>query len=164
MIPLLIAALMFRGHAEAGSVKPYLGSATDFMEISQLFSRYNTAVDNGDGGAWASTFTPDGVFEDAQRCVVGHRALEALVGSKPMPGRDTERFHMQSLGPIVYTARNAASVRSTILVVEAARPEVAPRNWVTAVAVDTLKRVKGQWLIARRVVYKGSQAAAGACA
>ena len=34
----------------------------DYVEIQQLYARYNHAIDSGDAEGWAATFTPDGVF------------------------------------------------------------------------------------------------------
>ena len=43
----------------------------DFVDIQQLYARYNWALDSGDAEAYASTFTPDGVFNTN----VGHDAI-----------------------------------------------------------------------------------------
>src|SRR5450631_764257 len=50
-------------------------SAQDNSEIQQLYARYNIAIDNGDGEAWAATFTPDGVFNQ----FAGHDALVGFI-------------------------------------------------------------------------------------
>jgi ketosteroid isomerase-like protein len=34
----------------------------DYVEIQQLYARYNHAIDSGDAEGWAATYTPDGVF------------------------------------------------------------------------------------------------------
>ncbi len=34
----------------------------DYIDISQLYARYNAAIDDGDADAWVDTFTSDGVF------------------------------------------------------------------------------------------------------
>jgi uncharacterized protein (TIGR02246 family) len=39
-------------------------TAQDYFEIQQLYSKYNHAIDSGDGEAYADTFTPDGVFNN----------------------------------------------------------------------------------------------------
>jgi hypothetical protein len=160
---LAVTLLLGTGVAMARATKPYAGSANDFLEISQLFARYNTAVDNRDGENWAATFTPDGVFQDARRCIVGRAALSALLGPTAMPGRDRERFHMQSLGPIVYTSRSAASVRSAILVVESPKADETTGTWTTAIAEDDLQRVDGRWLIARRIIHQGLETQRDKC-
>jgi hypothetical protein len=45
----------------------------DYLEIQQLYSRYYQTIDAKEGEAWASTFTPDGVFNGTK----GHDALAA---------------------------------------------------------------------------------------
>src|SRR5580765_7338388 len=52
--------------AGAGALTPQ-----DFVDIQQLYARYNWALDSGDAEAYASTFTPDGVFNTN----VGHDAI-----------------------------------------------------------------------------------------
>ncbi len=46
-------------------------AATDLVEIQQLYAKYNWAIDAGDAEGYASTFTPDGVFNTN----VGHDAI-----------------------------------------------------------------------------------------
>ena len=43
----------------------------DFIEIQQLYARYNWTIDAGDSQGYASTFTTDGVFNGN----VGHDAI-----------------------------------------------------------------------------------------
>ncbi len=43
----------------------------DLVEIQQLYARYNWTIDAGDSEGYASTFTPDGVFN----ANVGHDAI-----------------------------------------------------------------------------------------
>src|SRR4029453_4775390 len=45
--------------------------AQDLGEIQQLYAKYNWALDSGDSEGYASTFTPDGVFNTN----VGHDAI-----------------------------------------------------------------------------------------
>ena len=45
--------------------------ADDLVEIQQLYAKYNWAIDAGDSEGYASTFTPDGVFNTH----VGHDAI-----------------------------------------------------------------------------------------
>lgn len=47
-------------------------TAQDLVDIQQLYAKYNWTIDTGDGEGWASTFTPDGVFNKTN---VGHDAL-----------------------------------------------------------------------------------------
>jgi hypothetical protein len=46
-------------------------TAQDFVEIQQLYAKYNWTLDAGDAEGYASTFTPDGVFNNN----VGHDAI-----------------------------------------------------------------------------------------
>ena len=50
-------------------------TADDYMEIQQLYAKYNTAIDSGDGEGYAATFTPDGVFNTFS----GHDALVGFI-------------------------------------------------------------------------------------
>ena len=51
-------------------------TADDVAEITNLYAKYNHAIDSGNGEAWADTFTPDGVF---RKTTVGHEALVKFV-------------------------------------------------------------------------------------
>lgn len=46
-------------------------TSDDLIEIQQLYARYNWTLDAGDAEGYASTFTPDGVFNNN----VGHDAI-----------------------------------------------------------------------------------------
>ena len=46
-------------------------TAQDLVEIQQLYAKYNWALDSGDAEGYASTFTPDGVFNNN----AGHDAI-----------------------------------------------------------------------------------------
>jgi len=55
--------------AQGGAAKSF--TAQDFVDIQQLYARYNWSLDAGDAEAYASTFTPDGTFNNN----VGHDAI-----------------------------------------------------------------------------------------
>jgi hypothetical protein len=46
-------------------------TAQDLVDIQQLYAKYNRTLDAGDAEGYASTFTPDGVFNNN----VGHDAI-----------------------------------------------------------------------------------------
>jgi hypothetical protein len=46
-------------------------TAQDLVDIQQLYAKYNWTLDAGDAEGYASTFTPDGVFNNN----VGHDAI-----------------------------------------------------------------------------------------
>lgn len=55
------------------SAQPPAGKLTtdDLIEIQQLYTKYNWALDSGDSEGYAATFTADGVFNNN----VGHDAI-----------------------------------------------------------------------------------------
>jgi hypothetical protein len=55
--------------AQGGAAKNF--TAQDFVDIQQLYAKYNWSLDAGDAEAYASTFTPDGTFNNN----VGHDAI-----------------------------------------------------------------------------------------
>lgn len=55
--------------AQGGAVKNF--TAQDFVDIQQLYAKYNWSLDAGDAEAYASTFTPDGTFNNN----LGHDAI-----------------------------------------------------------------------------------------
>jgi len=60
-------------------------TADDYIEIQQLYARYNNAIDSGDAEGYAATFTPDGVFNtfNGHDALVGfiHRWRESMNGA-----------------------------------------------------------------------------------
>jgi hypothetical protein len=152
----LVAAVAY-GQARpstAGSGGAYLGTPDDFMQISQLFSRYDYGIDNGDGVAWAATFTPNGVFADPSTCAIGRDQLMAVAKHDGRPDGDREHFHMPSLGPIVYADRDHATVHSTVMVVRKTGFGEQGGILVTGSYDDTLVRSDGKWLFAYRLVHR----------
>lgn len=55
-----------------------MSATDDIVAIQQLLARYNTAVDSGDGPAFAATFTDDGVSINGESRVAGREALAAI--------------------------------------------------------------------------------------
>src|SRR5258706_10278851 len=56
-------------YAQKGAGKAL--TAQDLVDIQQLYAKYNWTLDSGDADGYASTFTPDGVFNNN----VGHDAI-----------------------------------------------------------------------------------------
>ena len=166
----LVSAVMlvsFSPGATIAADKPggYVGTPQDFMEISQLFSRYNDTIDNKDGEAWADNFAPNGVFQDPSWCAVGREKLIGVVGRKPNLGADEKHHHVHSLGPINYIDRDHATVRSTVMVVSETGPGVVGGGiQITGVYEDKLVRLGGRWLFAYRLVHRPSPTPSIACA
>jgi len=70
---LMLAALLSVALGAEPSAQSAGGTLTaqDFVEIQQLYAKYNWALDSGDSQGYAATFTPDGVFNNN----VGHDAI-----------------------------------------------------------------------------------------
>lgn|GEM_PF-144196 len=155
---------MGAGSAGAASKAPYKGTADDFVEISQLFARYDFTIDNGDGEGWADTFTPNGVFRDPSWCAIGREKLIGVVGRDPKVGKDQLHHHVPALGPIEYVDRNTAHVHSTVMVVgETGAGKSGGGIQVTGTYDDTLVRRNGRWLFAYRLVSRPSATPPIAC-
>jgi SnoaL-like domain len=142
---------------------PYVGTADDFVQISQLFANYNFTIDNGDGAAWAANFTEDGVFQDPSWCARGRLALIGVVGDKPQPGKDERQFHVHSLGPIHYLDRDHATAHSTVVVVRETGAGLTGGIGITGTYDDQLTRVNGKWLFSYRLVHRPSATPALPC-
>ena len=65
----VVAVLSTGGWTYANAAKGL--KADDLVEIQQLYAKYNWTIDAGDSEGYASTFTPDGVFN----ANVGHDAI-----------------------------------------------------------------------------------------
>jgi hypothetical protein len=141
----------------------YVGAPEDFMQISQLFSKYNFDIDNGDGVAWASNFTEDGVFQDPSWCALGREALIGVVGRNPRLGKDLEHRHVHSLGPIIYIDKDHATAHSTVMLVTETGSGKAGGISITGTYDDKMTRVNGQWKFAYRFVQRPSKAPSIAC-
>ena len=64
MMALLVGVMMTGGtwvyaQKSGGTLTPQ-----DFVEIQQLYAKYNWSLDNGDAEGYAGTFVPDGVFNN----------------------------------------------------------------------------------------------------
>jgi SnoaL-like domain len=152
----VLFALWSLGSAIAASRSTYAGTPQDFMEISQLFSRYNLTIDAHDGEAWADNFAPNGVFQDPSWCAVGRDRLIGVIGREPKPGADEKQHHVHSLGPIEYVDRNHATVRSTVMVVRETGAGISGGISITGVYDDQLVRIGNRWLFAYRLVHRPS--------
>src|SRR5215217_2388646 len=69
---LAVAALLSSSSlASAQPAAPQTMTAQDLVDIQQLYAKYNWSLDSGDSEGYASTFTPDGVFNNN----AGHDAI-----------------------------------------------------------------------------------------
>jgi len=71
IVSALLAVLIL---AMSGMVSAAPLTTQDYVEIQQLYARYNHAIDSGNAEEWADTFTADGVFNNR------FTGREALIG------------------------------------------------------------------------------------
>jgi len=148
-----VACMLFGSGAAAAE---YQGTVDDYVQITQLQARYDYALDNWNGKAWAAVFTANGVFHmGATRCIVGHEQMIALLEKMaPSYANLPPQQHVTVTGPITYIDEDHAWVHSPIMVIGSAgfvRPLVAGTGLAfTGAYDDTLIRVNGRWYIADR--------------
>lgn len=60
----LLGIAIFSGGTWIYAQKAKALTAQDLVDIQQLYAKYNWTLDSGDAEGYASTFTPDGVFNN----------------------------------------------------------------------------------------------------
>jgi hypothetical protein len=131
---LLVSALLLATAALAQQ-KPAALSTQDYIEIQQLYARYNHAIDTGNAEGWADTFTADGTFNTTWKNRQGlvdfiHRWTGQMNGAN--------RRHWNSNLVITPTADGASgTVYLMLLDVGAKPPSIASTMKYTDVLVKT---------------------------
>jgi hypothetical protein len=134
------------GGAQQGAAKRSL-MADDYVAIQQLYARYNVAIDTGDAEGWASTFTPDGVFNNSTR---GHDALVQFVRDWRDKRNGANRRHWNSNLVITPTADGASGSVYLILLDIGVKPPVAA---TTGMYEDMLVKTAQGWRFKTRIVH-----------
>lgn len=129
-------------------------STLDQLEIQELVTRYNHAIDHGDVETWVDCFTGDAAFEGVAGRYEGRAALRAFAvdltsgpdwaGYRPMRHWTTNVVVDYDGGP------EAARMRADHLLVRA--EDGGMKLLVMAVYRDRLRRDGGRWRFAERVV------------
>ena len=119
-------------------------TAEDYVEIQQLYARYNNAIDSGDAEGYAATFTPDGVFNTFN----GHDALVGFIHNwrEKMGGANRRHWNTNLL---INSAPEGASGSVYLLLVD-----VSVRPPVIAAAAkydDQLVKTPQGWRFKKRV-------------
>jgi len=124
------------------------GSLTtqDYVDIQQLYARYNHAIDTGNAEAWADTFTPDGTFNTTWKNRDGlinfiHRWVDQMNGAN--------RRHWNSNLVITPTAEGANGTVYLMLLDVGAKPPVIAS---TSKYTDVLVKTPQGWRFKSRVV------------
>lgn len=123
-------------------------TATDYIEIQQLYARYARALDLGDPEAWADTFTPDGVFRDA----AGREELIAYAENSYGRRQGTGR-HWNSQLVVTPTAEGADGSAYLLLLTVGTQP---PGIGLAGLYSDKLVKTSAGWRFkSRRVDIEG---------
>lgn len=124
---------------------PAAGSLTtqDYIDIQQLYARYNEAIDSADGEAYAATFVPDGIFNTFK----GKDALIGFITQWKEKMNGTNRRHWNTNLVITPTAEGAnGSVYLMLLDVSVRPPAIAS----TAKYTDSLVKTPQGWRFKQR--------------
>jgi hypothetical protein len=121
-------------------------SAQDYLEIQQLYARYNVAIDTGDAEAYAATFTPDGVFNNFS----GHDALVGFIKTWRERLNGANRRHWNTNLLISGNGRTAnGSVYLMLLDVSTKPASISAVGTYT----DSLTKTAKGWLFTRRMTH-----------
>jgi hypothetical protein len=128
-------------------------TAQDFVEIQQLYARYNHAIDSGvgEGMGWARTFTADGEFPPAKG--TGHQALAEFA----------KGFHVKSpamrhwnTNLMITPSPGGASGSVYLLLVDAGGEGKPPTIRTAATYVDDLVKTPEGWRFKKRTIVGGT--------
>lgn len=120
-------------------------SAQDYMEIQQLYARYNLAIDHGEAEAWAATFTPDGVFNT----FAGHDALVGFIQDWRQNMHGAALKHWNSNLSIAGNSQAATGSVYLLLVDFSTKPVSIAFSGTYS---DTLVKTKQGWRFSKRTV------------
>jgi hypothetical protein len=122
-------------------------SADDRFAIQDLYSRYNHAIDSGDGEGWAATFTPNGMFESALGVETGRAALAAFANKLGQQYR--MRHWINNL--LVEETPGGATGRCYLLgyVLGGEQPAVGS----VAIYHDEMEKTADGWRFAKRILH-----------
>ncbi|HLG97078.1 MAG TPA: nuclear transport factor 2 family protein [Bryobacteraceae bacterium] len=130
-------------------------TADDYIEIQQLYARYNNAIDSGDAEGYAATFVPDGVFNT----FTGHDALVGFIHAWRDRMGGANRRHWNTNLTITPAADGASGSVYLLLVDVGQRPPVIQ---AAAKYEDQLVKTSDGWRFKKRVTHNEGPAAAPA--
>lgn len=117
----------------------------DTLAILQLYARYNTAIDTGDGKTFGNCFVPDGVFEPGHGRIEGQEAI-AEFGVQTHKSMPLMRHNATN---ILIDGNGSSATGSAFLIGYLANPEY--KVIVTGRYVDTLTKTKAGWCFSERL-------------
>jgi hypothetical protein len=119
-------------------------TAQDYIDIQQLYARYNSAIDSGDAEGWAATFTPDGVFNT----FAGHDALVGFIKMWREKLNGATRKHWNNNLQITGNSKEASATVYLMLVDFSTKPTSI---LMTGSYSDTLIKTKDGWRFTKRM-------------
>ncbi len=117
----------------------------DTLAILQLYARYNTAIDTGDGKTFGDCFVPEGVFDPGNGRIEGPEAIGefGIQTHKAMP------LMRHNATNILIDGDGSAATGSAFLIGYLAGAEF--KVFVTGRYVDTLAKTEGGWRFVERL-------------
>jgi len=140
-------AILTTGLVRAQQASASRLTTEDYVNIGQLYARYNLAIDTGDADGWAATFTPDGVFNANTR---GHDALVQFVHDWREKRNGANRRHWNSNLVITPTPEGANGSVYLQLLDIGTRPAAAT---LTAIYEDRLVKAAAGWRFKSRLLH-----------
>jgi SnoaL-like domain len=151
---MLCAVLMFATVPGISDAAPL--TAQDYVEIQQLYAKYNHAIDNGNAEEWADTFTPDGVFNGR---FTGREALMGFIKTWRERMNGGSRRHWNSNLMLTGSTDSVAGAVYLMLLDVSTKPASVVS---TGVYSDELAKTANGWRFKSRVVKSDAPAAATA--
>ena len=130
-------------------------STQDYIDIEQLYSTYNHAIDSGDGGGWAATFTADGTFNK----FTGHDQLVGFIQQWKEKMNGGNRRHWNTNLRILPSKDGASASVFLMLVDVGTKP---PSIVATGMYNDTLVKTASGWRFKTRQTKMDAPPAAAA--
>jgi ketosteroid isomerase-like protein len=135
--------MLLAGFASANAAEL---TTQDYVEIQQLYARYNHAIDSGDAEGWAATFTADGVFN--QR-FTGRDGLLEFMNQWKEKMNGANRRHWNSNLLITPSAEGASGKVLLMLLDVGTKP---PSIVMTGQYTDALVKTANGWRFKSRDV------------
>ncbi|WP_420623717.1 nuclear transport factor 2 family protein [Candidatus Poriferisodalis sp.] len=124
----------------------------DRVEIRDLISRYNKAIDTGDADGYANTFTPDGEFIGIVGTFNGRDELRAFAAAYAIEEQYAEFASAQHwVTNVVADGDGAEAAVFSHLQMVKPLPD-GGRILLVGHYDDVVRKVDGQWLFAQRIV------------
>jgi hypothetical protein len=120
-------------------------STQDYIDIEQLYARYNHAIDAGDADGWAATFTPDGAFNR----FTGRDALVGFIKSWREKMNGANRRHWNSNLRITASEEGASGTVLLMIIDVGTQP---PSIVMTGQYIDALVKTPNGWRFKSRQV------------